>query len=1166
MNGIHVCPGGTRRKGRAWRGLVVAGGLALGIGATAAADPLTAAERAWLAEHEPISFVSQTSYPPFEFIGSNGERQGMCLDLVRWISSELGFQAVFQDMGFQQAKEAVLEGRADVLTSLFQSEERDRQFDFSAPTWEVPSLIFVRAERPDISRIQDLRGRRIAMPRGDYAEEFLRAKGIEYQPVPTASFAEAADRVLAGEADAMVGDRPIVLHYLYRRGIASQMKSVGEPLYVGRNSLAVREGRGELLGILNKGLELARARGVVETIAARWIGTPCGEVPGARPRPTLALSLGIFSVLAMGLVLLGWIVHLRRLVGQRTVELQEAHDAHKPIALSRPWLLLLARLFLFLVLLVPLGFVVDRVLDRFVIMPEYLALEQAEARKKLNGSMDVLRREAEHLGKTATDWAFWDDTYAFMLDRNEEYIGSNLSWPTLSDQSQIDMLLFYDLQGNLLWQGGYDPFGKQPIALDDCLPAGLPKESAIFRHPDPTKPCAGLLHTQIGPMFVASCAILPTGLDPPARGTLVLGRFLREFDLSADLSDQMGAAVELADPHSATLTEQQRTALSQLEPGATRMETPAPDLLVGTALVADIEGRPALLLTLKLPRDVVARGRATVRLLSSILLEFILLILVGTAIWYVFSFRESFRRQAHVEALVEARTRALRDSERKWKSYVKSAPLGIFLSDSSGRCLEANPAACRMAGCAETELAGQTLADRLDPECRERGRAHVRQANELGHADGEFLFLRKTGGPREWSVSTVRLDDHRLLDFAEDITDRKRAELERESLQDQLSQAQKMESIGRLAGGVAHDFNNMLHVILGTAELAREKAGPNPALQADLEEIRSVAQRSADLTRQLLAFARKQTIAPRVLDLNAAIEGTLKMLLRLIGENVELVWRPGTSLWPVKIDPSQIDQLMANLCLNARDAIAGHGTIALATGTAAVDAAACVGHEGAVPGDYVWLSIADDGCGMDEEMRRQIFEPFFTTKGVGEGVGLGLATVYGIVVQNGGIIEVQSEKGRGSTFMIYLPRHRAKADVPPGTEAVQADARGHETILLVEDEPATLHMTCRMLEHHGYKVIPAVSPGEAIRLAREHSGEIHLLMTDVVMPEMNGRDLARTLQGLYPGVKRLFMSGYTADVIAHHGVLDDGVLFIQKPFDMKDLAAKIREVLTAKKP
>jgi nitrogen-specific signal transduction histidine kinase/CheY-like chemotaxis protein len=398
----------------------------------------------------------------------------------------------------------------------------------------------------------------------------------------------------------------------------------------------------------------------------------------------------------------------------------------------------------------------------------------------------------------------------------------------------------------------------------------------------------------------------------------------------------------------------------------------------------------------------------------------------------------------------------------------------------------------------------------------------------------------------------------------EDITDRKRAEEEREKLHAQLVHAQKMESVGRLAGGVAHDFNNMLGVILGHAEIAMDQVDPAEPLFTDLREIRRAAERSADLTRQLLAFARKQTVAPRVLDLNETVEGMLKMLQRLIGEDIDLAWLPGTSVWPVKVDPAQIDQVLANLCVNARDAIAGVGKVTIETENVSFDEAYCAEHPGFVPGDFVLLAVSDDGCGMDQETRGKIFEPFFTTKGVSQGTGLGLATVYGIVKQNNGFINVYSEPGKGTTFKIYLSRHAAEADQIRKESPVPPAARGHETILLVEDEPAILKMATMMLERQGYRVLAASAPGEAVRVAGEHAGEIHLLMTDVVMPEMNGRDLAKNLMSLYPDLMCLFMSGYTANVIAHRGVLDEGVHFIQKPFSMLDLAAKVREVLDGK--
>ena len=434
----------------------------------------------------------------------------------------------------------------------------------------------------------------------------------------------------------------------------------------------------------------------------------------------------------------------------------------------------------------------------------------------------------------------------------------------------------------------------------------------------------------------------------------------------------------------------------------------------------------------------------------------------------------------------------------------------------------------------------------------------LRVEHRLRMKNGEWKWVLTRGKVVKWDENGWAL---RLTGTITDITDRVEAEAEKKNLQAQLMQAQKMESIGRLAGGVAHDFNNMLGVILGHAELAQDQVAPADPIFEDLSEIKKAAQRSADLTRQLLAFARKQTVLPKVLDLNGTVEGLLKMLRRLIGEDIDLVWLPGKGLWQVKIDPTQVDQILANLTVNARDAIEGVGRISIETNNAVLAQDFCTDHVGLVPGNYVMLSISDDGCGMSKEVLEHIFEPFFTTKEVGQGTGLGLATTYGIVKQNNGYIDVYSEPGQGTTFRIYLPRYRWQSLANDREKVKDMLQQGRETILLVEDEPSILYLSKRMLESMGYRVLAAATPGEAMRLAEENCGEIHLLMTDVIMPEMNGRDLARRLLSLYPDLRRLFMSGYTADIIAHHGVLDEGVYFIQKPFSRAELSTKVRAVL-----
>ncbi len=510
---------------------------------------------------------------------------------------------------------------------------------------------------------------------------------------------------------------------------------------------------------------------------------------------------------------------------------------------------------------------------------------------------------------------------------------------------------------------------------------------------------------------------------------------------------------------------------------------------------------------------------------------------------------------------------ASRRNEAQFKALFMSMTEGFVVSqviyDEDGepcdfRFLEVNPRFERLLGLERERIIGKRYRE-LVPE------------DAMGWLDA-YLWVARTGTPRtdefyspryalHFETYSYRPIEGQVTIIVRDITERKKAEEERAKLEAQLMQAQKMESVGRLAGGVAHDFNNMLGVIIGQADLAIAALEPGSALAQRLDEIQKAALRSADLTRQLLAFARKQTIAPVPLDLNAAVQGTLSMLKRLIGEDIELAWKPGEGLWTAMMDPGQVDQILANLCVNARDAITGVGTITIATENAELDEAYSARHGGAGPGRYVALIVSDTGCGMGKDVLDKLFEPFFTTKELGKGTGLGLATVYGIVKQNDGCINVYSEVGKGTTIKVYLPRHDGEAAERAPPEAEHATS-GRGTILVVEDDSMILEMTASMLETLGYDVLRARLPSEAVALVRDRGRSVDLLLTDTIMPEMNGRDLARELSSLFPGLRCLFMSGYTADVIAHHGVLDEGTRFIQKPFTLKSLSEKVKEALS----
>jgi signal transduction histidine kinase len=419
-------------------------------------------------------------------------------------------------------------------------------------------------------------------------------------------------------------------------------------------------------------------------------------------------------------------------------------------------------------------------------------------------------------------------------------------------------------------------------------------------------------------------------------------------------------------------------------------------------------------------------------------------------------------------------------------------------------------------------------------------------------------YLRKDGSAvrGRLTASAVRDSDGRtqfVIGLVEDVT-------ERELLEGQLRQAQKMEAIGQLAGGVAHDFNNLLGIITGYSELLEKDLGPGHRGLGRLQQVRRAADRAAGLTRQLLAFSRKQILQPRVLDLGEVVSDVEKMLRRLIGEDVQVVTVFGPGLGRVMADPGQIEQVLVNLAVNARDAMPGGGKLIVETANADLDEAYARNHAGVVPGRYVLLSVSDTGHGMDAETLSHIFEPFFTTKKEGKGTGLGLATVYGVVKQSGGHVSVYSEPGRGTTFRVYLPRtaDQPREEAPPAPEP---PPRGTETVMLVEDAEVLRLMMRELLELNGYRVLEIARPEEAAAAAAAYDGEIHLLVTDVVMPNLSGRETAESVRARRPGIRVLYVSGYTDDVITHHGVLEAGTHLLQKPFTTQAFLRKVRDVL-----
>jgi two-component system cell cycle sensor histidine kinase/response regulator CckA len=511
--------------------------------------------------------------------------------------------------------------------------------------------------------------------------------------------------------------------------------------------------------------------------------------------------------------------------------------------------------------------------------------------------------------------------------------------------------------------------------------------------------------------------------------------------------------------------------------------------------------------------------------------------------------------------------------EAPFRAVIEASPIPFAINDEHQNITYVNPEFVRTFGYTLEDIptlgAWWPLAY---PDEAYRARVTAGWLERLGEA-------KRTGGAFEPMDIVIRAKDGSLRNVVAyaaplgeelsgthlvvlyDVTKQRRLAEEQRMLQEQLVQAQRLESVGRLAGGVAHDFNNMLGVILGRTELALKGLAPSDGNHAHLLEIRDAAQRSADLTRQLLAYARRQMVAPHVIDPNEAIEASMRMLKLLVGESVTLHWAPGFDVWRVKVDPSQLDQILTNLCANARDAVGDGGSVTIRTGNMTVRDDALAVRDGLTPGDYASIEVADDGAGIDASVLPHVFEPFFTTKPSGHGSGLGLATIYGIARQNEGGVLVESTLGHGSKFTVLLPRHVGDAERAGAAAQRGSPLRGSETLLLVEDEPAMLSLVAVMLQGMGYRVLTASSAMDAMRVAADHRGDIDLLVTDLVMPGMNGRDLAERLLAARPSLRRIFISGYPDEASSVHHAIRTGAHFLAKPFSLDDLATTVRAAL-----
>ena len=830
-------------------------------------------------------------------------------------------------------------------------------------------------------------------------------------------------------------------------------------------------------------------------------------------------------------------------------------------------------------------------LSRALLMRSFTKLEANFASENIQRASSALTNEIDTLDRTTSEYGSWDQTYAFVHGRNPTYTASEFPSTTFL-QLKINFVAIFDQHGTLLFSKSFDPErgGETflPVGLKDHLKPG----SKLVDLSSPDSRVSGILMLPDGPAIVDSRPILMSDSRGPIAGTVVMGRLLDTNELARLGSvTHLGLIGQRLDQTS--LSPDFQKANQEISAGnQVSIRSLDDNSLAAYKRIDDIYGKPALLIQVLLPRTISEQGRASQ-------LQFLLLLLAAALVFgavtlyllerFVISrianLTESITQigasgnlsarlavSGHDELafLGTAINGMLEDLEKsqidrhegrtRLSVMMEKMPAVLWTTDKELRFTSGMGAGLEKLGAHAAAMAGKTLFEYFqtnDPEFTPIAAHRKALAGESVTYELEWQKLVFETHVQPFHGSEGELLG--VIGVALDITDRKH-------LADQLRQSAKLQAVGELAGGVAHDFNNLLMVVKGHAEMLTDRLAKIPAdlsasARQNVEQIQQAAERATGLTRQLLAFSRMQVLQPRVLDLNDAVAGMIQMVSRVIGENIELAFLPGAKLGRVKADPSQIEQVILNLVVNARDAMPEGGRLTIETLNVDLDRNYVQQHAVVEPGPYVMLTVSDTGSGIDPETQARIFEPFFTTKTQGRGTGLGLATVYGVVKQSGGYIWVYSEVGQGTTFKVYLPQVPSEVEKSAPEKIVAGPAPGTETILFVEDEESVRELVSEYLRGRGYTILEASDGVQALELAEKHAGKIHLLITDVVMPRISGRELATRLTTARAGLKVLYISGYTDDSIFRHGVLEGGMSFLQKPFNLKAIAQKVREVL-----